>query len=472
LSNNDKSGLTAKKTRNMLAGKRYASHEEMLEALFNDYILKGIIERKELATLTGKDESSIFRLLRELAEQGKVKIDPITKRVVYEKEIQAKAEIRALEFDTTDEFEAAYPLVKTWMDKKRNTVKNWSYLRSNLKALCDTLKLAPDNILAIARFRVQGEKSLDELMTRFQSEFRKKNNPKIKYGGLKSYSVAVIDFVRFHGVSIPEKLEGALSRAKSNFGAYNDIELSDPQIEQGTSYAAKRFGSHEAIFFGLGIESMHRFNAGINLTTSDLNLKKFGDYEYFTFKVFESKTEKTFTKLIIHPKLVRLVKAFIAKRGAGYPLFHKEIPTSKLLGYYCETNRAIFSSLGIDVARDGQGNLINYWKDKSEHTLRHCGIKLWLRRLGFNATLVALMTHDDVSTTAKVYGGLSVESLFQQGHCWYHDPPEIKSENAVFCSLKCAIQYLNKEDDLSNYEARDLEKELGELKVIEARATK
>jgi hypothetical protein len=458
------------KTRNMLAGKRYASHEEMLEALFNDYILKGIIERKELATLTGKDESSIFRLLRELAEKGKVKIDPVTKRVVYEKEIEAKAEIRALEFDTSDEFEAAYPRVKSWLDKKRNTVKSWGVLRSNFKAVCDTLKMAPDNILAVARFRIQGENSLDELMARFQNEHRKQNST-IRTAGFRNYAVCVVDFVRFHGVAIPDKLEGALSRAKSNFGAYNDIELSDPQIEQGTEFAAKRYGSHEALFFGMGIESMHRFGAGINLTTSDLQLKKFGDYEYFTFKVFESKTEKTFTKLIIHPKLVRLIKAFIKKNGPGYPLFHKDISPSVRLGYYCEVNRTIFQSLGIDVTRDGQGNLINYWKEKSEHTLRHCGIKLWLRRLGFNATLVALMTHDDVSTTAKVYGGLSVESLFQQGHCWFHDPPEIKSENAVFCSLKCALQYLNKIDDGSNYEARDLEKELNELKV-EARAAK
>jgi hypothetical protein len=456
------------KTRNMLAGKRYASHEEMLEALFNDYILKGIIERKELATLTGKDESSIFRLLRELAEKGKVKIDPVTKRVVYEKEMQARAEVRALEFETTDEFEAAYPLIKAWMDKKRHTVKDPLKLRSSMKVICDTLKLAPDNILAIARFRIQGENSLDELMTRFQIEYKKKK-PTIKEGGLRTYSHTVIDFVRFHGVAIPDNLEGALSRAKTNFGAYNDIELSDPQIEQGTQYAAKRYGSYEALFFGIGIESMHRFGAGINLTTSDLQLKKFGDYEYFTFKVFESKTEKTFTKLVIHPKLVRLIKAFIKKYGPGYSLFHKNISTSNRILYYCEVNRSIFQNLGIDVTRDGQGNQINYWRDKAEHALRHCGIKLRLRRLAFNATLVALMTHDDVSTTTKVYGGLSVESLFQQGHCWFHDPPEIKSENAVFCSLKCALQYLNKGDDGSNYEARDLEKELNELKV-EARA--
>jgi hypothetical protein len=449
----------------MLAGKRYASHEEMLEALFNDYILKGIIERKELATLTGKDESSIFRLLRELAEKGKVKIDPITKRVVYEKQIEERAEVRALEFDTTDEFEAAYPLVKSWMDKKRNSVKAWAYLRASLKTICDTLKMSPDNILAIARFRIQGEESLDELMTRFVTEYRKQENSEIREGGLRNYSRAVIDFVRFHGVAIPDKLEGALSRAKTNFGAYNDIELSDPQIQSGTEYAARRYGSQEALFFGIGIESMHRFSAGINLTTSDLQLKKFGEHEYFTFKVFESKTEKTFTKLIIHPKLVRLIKAFINKHGTGYPLFHKEIPPSQRLTYYCEVNRAIFQNLGIDVSRDGQGNLINYWKEKSEHTLRHCGIKLWLRRLSFNATLVALMTHDDVNTTAKVYGGLSVESLFQQGHCWFHDPPEMKSENSVFCSLRCAIQYLNKSDDGRNYEARDLEKELNELKV-------
>jgi hypothetical protein len=230
----------------MLAGKRYASHEEMLQALFNDYILKGIIERKELATLTGKDESSIFRLLRELAEKGKVKIDPVTKRVVYEKEIQANAEVRALEFETTDEFEAAYPLIKAWMDKERHTVKDPLKLRSAMKVICDTLKLAPDNILAIALFRIQGENSLDELMTRFQIEYKKKN-PKIKEGGLRTYSHTVIDFVRFHGVAIPDKLEGALSRAKTNFGAYNDIELSDPQIEQGKQYSAKRYGSHEAL---------------------------------------------------------------------------------------------------------------------------------------------------------------------------------------------------------------------------------
>jgi hypothetical protein len=452
------------KTRNMLAGKRYGSHDEMLDALFNDYILKGIIERKELSELTGKDESTIFRLMRELAEKGKVKIDPLTKRIVFEQEIEQKAEVRAIEFDTGAKFENAYPLVKTWMTKKKASTKKALQLRGSLKIICDTLKLAPDNILAVARFRIQGEKSLDELMTRFQSEYKKKN-PKIRDGGLRNYSSAVIDFVRFHGVAIPEKLEGALSRAKSNFGAYNDIELSDPQIEKGTQYAAMRYGSQEALFFGIGIESMHRFNAGINLTTSDLQLKKFGDYEYFTFKVYESKTEKTFTKLIIHPKLIRLMKAFIKKHGPGYPLFHKEIAVSQRLAYYCETNRAIFESVGIDVSRDGLGNLINYWKDKSEHTLRHCGIKLWLRRLAFNATLVALMTHDDVSTTAKVYGGLSVESLFQQGHCYYHDPPEVKSENAVFCSLKCAILYLNKNDDGSNYEARDLENELNELKV-------
>jgi integrase len=205
---------------------------------------------------------------------------------------------------------------------------------------------------------------------------------------------------------------------------------------------------------------MHRFGAGINLTTSDLQLKKFGDYEYFTFKVFESKTEKTFTKLVIHPKLVRLIKAFIKKYGPGYSLFHKDVSRSNRILYYCEVNRSIFQNLGIDVTSDGQGNQINYWRDKAEHALRHCGIKLWLRRLAFNANLVALMTHDDVSTTTKVYGGLSVESLFLQGHCWFHDPPEIKSENAVFCSLKCALQYLNKSDDGSNYEARDLEKEL------------
>ncbi len=427
-----------------------------------EYILKQVLANwqagkgiQEIATIAAKSRFQIRNYMLELEKRGQLTRSE-GGHVIKSPQVKEARDIEKL---SVDEFCNSYESVGAFAKHLRESKKNkkWSNTISALRKVCSLLHIRPDYLIERGRFALVGPNSLDELMGQFGEEINKgKKRPLVS---LRNYAGPVCNYIEFHGVAVPEGLGGNLTREKTNYKKYNNIELSDPAIDKAVEYLAREVGETEALFFALGVEGMYRFSAGIDLKASDIHTMRLGDYEYLTFQVFESKTEAIYTKYVINPKVIRLFKHCAeraSKNGIGQDyLFHVEgVSPSRRLAHFCETNRKAFASIGIDTVSDGKGKLINYWRDKSEHALRHIGIALWLRRLGFNASMVASMVHETIEMTSSVYSNTAGDKLFHQGECYRHNPPELKGDSDIFCSITCAIKYLNQSDDRSDYFAR------------------
>lgn len=399
----------------------------------------------EISSAGMKSREQVTRILRKLKADGKLTVTP-TGRIEQSPTMEAAKSWRQL---SRDEFVNEFEPVRSWIMYKRGQVKSANHLLNNLKVICDTLKINPSQrqsrdpptgILGVAKLAVTGPDSLDALMGTFKAEFSKTHT--LRAGGWRHYIYGVVSFVSFNGVSIPERLGGNLSREKSNYGAYSNIKLTDKQRDQMISYALGHFHTGLSLAVAVGSEALTpRSFTFRNITADRVKFVRRWGFETAEFDVYESKTGETYPKVVIDPRVVKLLRDAIKTKtgflfGNGQDLDESELSVAL---------RECYAQLGIDVVSDGNGSLINYWKKKPIHALRHSTTDLWLRRLALNASLVKIMGWKIEEMITAVYSKLSKDYLFGQGRCDYCKPEEgiADEENHFYCSMKCAVLGLN-----------------------------
>ena len=296
---------------------------------------------------------------------------------------------------------------------------------------CDILKVKP------CVFHVNTETAETYTKNLF-AEIQKSPHPPKSF---KNYTKWIRNFAAANGVSWQRGIEGIMTGKKERFGAYGNIQLNDPQINRAIDYAFQTFGLNIATLFAVGKETFARMLTLLHLKAEQFEFKQFNGMDYVIVQMYEAKTSHPFPKLIIDPVTIQLLRETIKEKPSGFlfgngTVWERQVFAPKI--------REIYRGIGIDVNSEGQGDLINYWKDKPFHALRHIGAHLWLRRTGYNYAIVAAMGWEDITTLMKVYGQMPFDYVFDQGTCYNCKPPTQRQDTAVYCSLKCAITDLNR----------------------------
>lgn len=414
------------KSRMRWAGRSYDSIDEILDIVLNLF-KQGHTSPSELARIGLKDRRQINRYLNLLAEQGRLTKDTQSGRILKSADVAAKEEYVELEKDS---WVNSYPLVRKWADSMatRKGGKPITAMReyiNNLKRVCDTLKVTP-NAFATDR------DSIEELMRNFSIEFGKTSTARIK-----NYVMSVRDFAITNGVVFPRGVSGILSGKKHNFGVYANIFLTDGQFSEGLKVGESK-SKEVALYFGLGHETFARPTTLRGIRSDQVRFSQFNGYEYATMSVYESKTAKPFEKLVIDPRVLRLLHEVMRQHGGK--LFTEG--NSDQENYFAGRMREIYGTLGIDVKSDGENGLLNYYRDKPLYILRHSGAHLWHRR-GAKVEEISGMGWDDPSTLVKCYMRTGVHEMFQRGTCMQCNPPKSQTDSLLFCGLPHAMQWLN-----------------------------
>jgi len=221
--------------------------------------------------------------------------------------------------------------------------------------------------------------------------------------------MAIRHFLASKGIAIQRGMgaQFGLSGEKQNYGKYGHIKLSDDEIETAR-VMLREIGAKEIAFFDWGIESCARYE-----TLARTEIEKIEATEdYLTARVYESKTEKTWTKYLLINKYAHARETAneiqaLMEDGAKF-LFLKDGRQSEINDMMADISkvlRSIYEKLG---KRD------QYFYMKPIHTLRHIGAHLWLRRTNYDYVLVA-----------KIGGWESVQTLID---CYGEMPPEIVLE--------------------------------------------
>jgi predicted transcriptional regulator len=412
------------KSRLRIAGKKVGSRDELLNNILEIVRREPGLSTAELGQRIGKHKSTVSRYLQELEDSGKL-VRSETGRMLDPN--PSAEEYRKLE---TDEFVASYAKVKEWVDRVSATARPVTVSRyiQCLKHFCDALKITP-NMLLVDRATVE----------------RYFTNYKATKGGNSFYNdkIAVRSFCATHGIVFPRGQGGILAGEKENFGRYADIKLTDRQIERLLDFLESKYGKQEALFAGLYIETFPRASAGLAIKAEQIEWGSLGGYPYATLSIYESKTERPFRKMIIHPRVLQLLRDHLSQHPTGY-LFKRG---ASAIRYYSTVMREGYAELGLDVQTEN-GSMINYWRRKPLHALRHIGAHVWLRRTGYNYGIVSTMGWDDIGTLKKCYGEMPFEYILSQGVCYNCKPPAVPDETATFDSVRCAVEWLNKHKQL------------------------
>ncbi|MCL4435799.1 MAG: hypothetical protein M1503_11570 [Thaumarchaeota archaeon] len=219
-----------------------------------------------------------------------------------------------------------------------------------------------------------------------------------------------------------------ISGEKVNFGVYNDVFWTDPQIDTIYDIIPRVAEKHkldpvEALgLWSAGIETFARTDRLFQLETSKPAVEDINGHQAFFFRILETKTDRLWPKIILDKRAVEAVKALIEVRKQKRFLFidpeesqdiHKV--SERKQDRYHPVFRDLNRELGIPENYE-IGDTKGYFYRRPLYTLRHSGAHLWLRRRYkqtgvWDFAYVASMGWDDISTLMRCYGALPAEVL-------------------------------------------------------------
>jgi hypothetical protein len=120
------------------------------------------------------------------------------------------------------------------------------------------------------------------------------------------------------------------------------------------------------------------------------------ELEIFEGKLYESKTNVTWTKEIRNPLAVSIVKKWLATRVGRSKIFGND--EESFNSFSRRVNRI------LKAAYKAMGFSHPYFYIRPSYALRHCGAHLWLVRTGYNYDAVASMGWEDINTLRIFYG--------------------------------------------------------------------
>lgn len=405
----------------------------------------------EIALLVNRTRQTVHDYQTELVKEGKLKRDPNTKHLV--KTEQQKAETTFQNIIRT-EF-GQIPTIQKFIERAiRDKVQGYEALVSSLYVICKTQDKHPDFWLGEWEIIEAEFHNFEKRLFAGEAKLFRKTHAHAAITS-QSYRKAIRNFRLRHNKFVPHGLETILNGKKERAGAYSQVQLTHGEIyDQGAEWIEKNFGFEAMAVTLIGHEIFPRTKTLLKWIPkfeyhyADVDGHAF---EYATCSVFESKTEKShpdpWDKLILHPKVIKISKE-ITK---GKPIF-SESHFQKTNSKFNQIMREYYAHLGKIQLFDSKTNSKPYangteeWHfyNKPAYTLRHSGSHEWMRRTDFNATSVALMGWEDVSTLVKFYAKAKASRLMQQGVCYYHNPPIVKDDNnPIFCSPLHSLAYMN-----------------------------
>ena len=417
--------------------------------------------RQEIAKLINRSEQWVWELWQMLVKEGKLQKDPITGHLLRSE--QDKKQIQYAELIKSEFLQI--PSIQKWYNdlmtggNNGKPVSSTNYKIQGLNVVCNTLNVHPDAFLqdldtSIALLK-EFERRFKAGETRYAYQFNKNGKTDFSLKEITHYVSATRNFMFRNNIAIPRGITGIMSGKKKRFGAYANVKLTDREFERGLKFM-HGYGFEE--LFAVLHEVFPRTKTGITMVNK-FEIKpidaKGVHGEYAIMPLYESKTDRAFDKMAIHPKVIEIIKR--VKHGATFCSSYVG-NNARVVALESELASALsdyYVSLGkIDRAHYDENNGMHqkwsypkgtdewYWANKPVYVLRHSGAHAAMRRTASNATLVASMGWDDVNTLLKVYARTTAEAILMQDVCYFHNPPEIKDENYdYFCSMRCAIGY-------------------------------
>lgn len=225
-------------------------------------------------------------------------------------------------------------------------------------------------------------------------------------------------------------------------GDYATVNLSDIEFTQGIDFMDKELGPMWGTTFGLVQEIFPRpdvmFNWKPIIELSYVDVDGIS-YEIGNTSVYEPKQKKYYDKLILDPRVLERAKDLNPNKKIV------DLSVAKAKTVFSETLRLFYRKLGKieEGVKYEKGSAGWLYQNRPIYTLRHSAATMWMRRLAFNASLVATMGWEDPKTLTTYYARNTVNNILQAGVCYKCKPPVKKTDRAVFCSASHCAAYLN-----------------------------
>jgi len=242
-----------------------------------------------------------------------------------------------------------------------------------------------------------------EFVSLYLEQFKVKKVP-------RHFRQAIRSFLASKNIAIPRGMgsQFGLGGEKESYGQYAHIKLTDAQIDQAQEILKDDLETRT--FFNYGIESCARSQTLAKTEISKIDVE---ENQLIAIRVFESKTEKPWTKYLLTTKYPHAmqtwqdIQAYMkAHPNRRFLFLDKESDYQAFEDRICKNLKELYQTLGLTDP---------YFYMKPIHSLRHIGAQLWLRRTkrdyGFVAEVGGWKTIDVLK---DCYGGLTPEDMLEK----------------------------------------------------------
>lgn len=364
----------------------------------------------ETAKILKVSRDTIYRYIKKMKGTQQILKDKNGK--LHLPEIPQDAKFR--EFNKSHEITNEL-LVTEWIDdlltrKLGAPLKVWKMRVSSLKAICNTCKVIPQDLIVSQR---KTEKIMRDFARIYQSGNAVQSSRGIKSSGLGTgiYTrvQAVRDFCAFYNIFWPRGVNGVMSQKVPGHGKYGDIRLTEKELQDADNFIKEKWGLDSDVYrwFWVGVESCARYEALYNMpleyTTS---ISKSGNTTYIMVAK-ESKTEHIrggkWFKYITRDDTQKSLD--LIKNRGGQRIHELEISRYQFAKKMHSSLRLVYKHIGKQA---------DYFQKHPTHALRHIGAHYWLAKTGYNFGLIAEIggwnTMDELK---KSYGQIPPEKILE-----------------------------------------------------------
>lgn len=406
-------------------------------------------KRQEIADVINRSKSKVYRLQKELVNEGKLKVNESGHivRSANADQIRQNQDISKTDF-------ANIPSVQRWISSmRRANVTNINYHVVNFWKVCRTLKKS-NTMFAGPKSFLQDTHEVEPLIDEFVERFKKGQTEyltnrtqidpvKQSQSSPQHYIESIRSFIKRNGKQIPQ---GNIQIQRDPNLIYSNIKLTDTERLKGIKFMEKTSENLKNLFI-MHNEIGPRTDTLFTMKPKfERRLVKIDDVEceYYVCRITEKKQSQQYEKLIITPKARALVKTL--KSGER---IHDYTHLRAGKDEYNQKLRELFAYLGkidsdpIVQSQYDKGTEEYYLTTKPSHAVRHSCVHFLMRITGERAEVVSALFWEKPETL-RVYAKTSIDSILQQGVCYYCNPPtEVNNTLKRFCTLRHALVFFN-----------------------------
>ena len=256
----------------------------------------------------------------------------------------------------------------------------------------------------------------------------------------ENYRKAMRKFLQFRGITIPPR-DRIFSGGTDSKGDYAKVYLSLTELDQVAKIVGEDAGSEYEDLFRVHHEvfarptTMLKWIPNFEATHVDIDGKS---YTFGQASILEPKQKKTYDKIIIDPKALKILSDYSGKRIVtdSEDLYERKYAKALKRGYV-----AIGKIHDVQTYKKGQEGWLFY--NRPIYCIRHSSAVTWMHRTSFDASMVANMGWEKVDTLTNFYAKSTSANMMQKGVCYYCNPPSIKSSLPLFCSPLHSLVWYN-----------------------------